>query len=390
MALTSIQAICIGVFAIAGATVVYTLFGYPLLLGWMANRHEQPVHRDEVLRSVSFVIAVHNGETFLERKLNSILALNYPRELVEMIVVSDGSDDRTDEIVRSFAPRGVRLVQVPRGGKPAALNVAVPMATGEILALTDIRQTLHPDCLRNAIACFGDPKVGAVSGELQVAQGETQDENDFGVYWRYEVWIRTQMARIDSTFGCNGPFYLMRRSLWVPVSPDTLLDDVYLPLTAFFKGYRLLLEPTAIVYELPIALHSEFKRKVRLQAGLYQTLQIMPEMLTRRNRMRFHFVSGKYFRILLPYCLIAMALATIGLPPPWRALAIAAQVGFYGLAALDTILPARFPLKRLTSPIRTFVVLISATLIALRVFFVPPQSLWKEKTVRVAEAPHRK
>jgi len=132
MALTSIQAICIGVFAIAGATVVYTLFGYPLLLGWMAKRHEQPVHRDEVLRSVSFVIAVHNGETFLERKLSSILALNYPRELVEMIVVSDGSDDRTDEIVRSFAPHGVRLVQVPRGGKPAALNVAVPMATGEI------------------------------------------------------------------------------------------------------------------------------------------------------------------------------------------------------------------------------------------------------------------
>lgn len=85
-----------------------------------------------------------------------------------------------------------------------------------------------------------------------------------------------------------------------------------------------------------------------------------------------------------------MALATVGLPPPWRTLAIAAQVGFYGLAALDTILPARFPLKRLTSPIRTFVVLISATLIALRVFFVPPQSLWKEKTVRVAEAPHPK
>lgn len=387
MPLTPIQGICVLVVVLASAIIVYTLFGYPLLLGWMANRQEKPVRRDNVLRSVSFVIAVHNGEKFLERKLNSILALNYPRELMEIIVVSDGSDDRTDEIARSFEPQGVRLIRLPRGGKPAALSVAAPLAAGEILALTDIRQTLHPDSLRNAISCFADPKVGAVSGELQMAPAETSEENDFSIYWRYEVWIRKQMSRIDSTFGCNGPFYLMRRSLWVPVSSDTLLDDVYLPMTAFFKGFRLTLDSTAIVYETPIGLHSEFTRKVRLQAGLYQTLQLMPEMLTRRNRMRFHFVSGKYFRMLLPYCLIGIALATIGLPSPWRNWAIAGQIAFYGLAALDVVLPAKFPLKKLTSPIRTFVVLISATLIALRVFFVPPQSLWKDKTVRLTEAP---
>ena len=387
MPLSPIQGICVLVVVLSSATIMYTLFGYPLLLGWMANHQEKPVRRDNVLRSVSFVIAVHNGEKFLERKLNSILALNYPRDLIEIIVVSDGSDDRTDEIARSFESQGVRLIQVPRGGKPAAISVAAPLATGEILALTDVRQTLHPDSLRNAISCFADPKIGAVSGEFRMARAETHDENDFNIYWRYEVWIRQQMSRIDSTFGCSGAFYLLRRSLWMPLSPDTLLDDVYLPMTAFFKGYRVILDSTAFIYETPMGRQSEFTRKVRLQAGLYQTLQLMPEMLTGRNRMRFHFISGKYFRLLLPYCLIAVALATIALPSPLRAWAIAGQAAPYGLAALDIVLPAKVPLKKLTSPIRTFLVLISASVIALRVFFVPPKSLWKENTARVTEAP---
>jgi len=384
IALAPAQVLCITVFALAGATMFYALFGYPMLLGWMAKRSHNPVHKDDQLRTVSFVIAVYNGEKFLERKLKSIFSLNYPRELMEILVVSDGSTDRTDEIARSFASQGVRFLRVPHGGKAEALNAAVPMVSGEILLLNDVRQTLDPDCLRNIIACFGDPKVGSVSPKTIIVQGDSHEEATTSAYWRYEDWIRQRHTRIDSTFGYSGAFAAMRRSLWTPLPSGTLLDDVYVPLKAFFHGYRILYEPAATMYDYPTVLPSEFRRKVRLQAGLYQMLKIMPELLSSRNRMRFHFLSAKYGRIVVPYCMIALALATVGLPPFWRALAASGQVLFYGLAAVDPFVPDRFPLKKLTSPVRTFVVLMAASLAAVRVYFVSPTSLWKEASYRNA------
>jgi cellulose synthase/poly-beta-1,6-N-acetylglucosamine synthase-like glycosyltransferase len=370
------QILSITIFALACATMFYALFGYPLLLGWMARHANNPVHKDDKLRTVSFVIAVYNGEKFLERKLKTILSLNYPRNLMDILVVSDGSTDRTDEIARSFASQGVRFLRVAHGGKAAALNAAVPLVTGEILVLNDVRQTLDPDCLRNIIACFGDPKVGSVRPRTVIVEGDIHEEAATSAYWR--------LTRIDSTFGYSGAFAAMRRSLWTPLPPGTLLDDVYVPLKAFFQGYRILYEPTATMYDFPTVLQSEFRRKVRLQAGLYQMLTIMPELLGPRNRMRFHFLSAKYGRIVIPYCMIAIALATIGLPPFWRSLAAWGQIVFYGLAVLDPLVTDRFPLKKLTSPIRTFVVLMAASLAAVRVYFVSPTSLWKEASYRSA------
>ena len=380
------QTFSIVVFVIAGATIFYVLFGYPLLLNWMAQRANNPVHKDDKLRTVSFVIAVYNGEKFLERKLRTILGLNYPRELMDILVVSDGSTDRTDEIARSFAPQGVRFLRVPHGGKAAALNAGVAQVSGEILALCDVRQTLDPDCLRNLIACFGDPQVGSVSPKTIIVEGDIHEEATTSAYWRYEDWIRRRHTLIDSTFGYSGAFAAMRRSLWVPLPLGTLLDDVYVPLQSFFQGYRILYEPDATMYDFPTVLQSEFRRKVRLQAGLYQMLKLMPELLSARNRMRLHFLSAKYGRTVIPYCLIAIALATFGLPPLWRAVAAWGQVLFYGLAALDPLVPDSFPLKKLTSPIRTFVVLMAASLAAVRVYFVSPTSLWKEASYRSATA----
>jgi cellulose synthase/poly-beta-1,6-N-acetylglucosamine synthase-like glycosyltransferase len=384
--LPPLQVVCIAVFTLACAVMFYALFGYPLLLNWMAKHSSNPVRKDDKLRTVSFVIAVYNGERFLERKLKTIFEQNYPQELIDVLVVSDGSTDRTDEIARSFDNQGVRFLRLPHGGKAAALNAGVPLVSGEILVLNDVRQTLDPDCLRNIIACFGDPKVGAVSPQTIIVQGETHEESTTSLYWRYEHWIRLRLTRIDSTFGYSGAFAALRRSLWVPLPPGTLLDDVYEPLVAFFKGYRILMEPTATMYDFPTVLHSEFRRKVRLQAGLYQMLKIMPQLVSSRNRMRLHFLSAKYGRIVIPYCMIAVALATVGLPPHWRAGALWGQVLFYALAALDGAVSDGSPLKRLTSPIRTFVVLMAASLAAVRVYFVPPTSLWKEASYRPSVA----
>jgi cellulose synthase/poly-beta-1,6-N-acetylglucosamine synthase-like glycosyltransferase len=373
---------CLTAFFCLFAMVVYALAGYPLLLRFVARRHHHPILKDNRLRSVSFIIPVHNGEKFLENKLSSILALNYPRELVEILVVSDGSTDRTDEIATRFARDGVRLIRVERGGKPAAINAAVPVSSGEILIFNDVRQTLHPESLRNLIACFGDPAVGAVSAQLSIRPGETSAEQDTGLYWRYELWIRQQMTRIHSTWGCTGAYYGMRRSLWTPIPADVLIDDAWLPLTAVLKGYRVILEPTAVMYDFPTALNSEFRRKVRTLAGLFQLIWLLPGLFSSRNPMRLHYLSGKYSRLIVPWCLIGMALVSFGMPEPWRMLALAGQGVFYFAGAIDSFVPGGSTLKKLTSPIRTFITLMAAALFAIRIFFVPPRSLWKETKVR--------
>lgn len=370
------------VFAASSLLLLYLIAGYPVFLAWQARRTQRPVRKDAVLRPVSVVIAVHNGAQFAAEKLNSILALDYPRELMQILVVSDGCTDRTDEIVRGYENLGVELWSIPRSGKAAALNLGIANARNEILILTDIRQRLAPDSLRNLVACFGDPAVGAVSGELSILRGETAAENDIGLYWRYEVWIRKNMSAIDSTFGCNGPFYGLRRNLAVPIPLDNLLDDVYLPLAGFFAGYRLILEPSAKAYDYPTALKSEFRRKVRTQAGLLQILQLYPQMLSAANRMRLHFVSAKFGRALVPWLLLLVAIASFGLPAPFARWMLAAQGACYFAALIDPLVPGWLPLKRLTSLMRTFLVLALSSLVALRVLFVPPRELWKETQVR--------
>jgi hypothetical protein len=190
------------------------------------------------------------------------------------------------------------------------------------------------------------------------------------------------MSSLDSTFGANGPFYAMRRDLAVSIPEDTLLDDVYLPLAAFFKGYRLVLDESAKALDYPTGLGSEFRRKVRTQAGLFQILKAYPEMLTSKNRMRFHFLSGKYGRPAMPWLLLLVAISSGGLPAPFALWAVSLQGVFYGLAVIDRIVPASFPLKRLTSPIHTFLMLVLSSVVAVKVFFVPPRDLWTETQVR--------
>jgi cellulose synthase/poly-beta-1,6-N-acetylglucosamine synthase-like glycosyltransferase len=359
------------------AVLFYVLIAYPLLLGWVAQGSARPVRRARIQPSVSVIVAVHNGEAFLADKLKSILALEYPRDLVQVIVASDGSTDRSEAIAESFASQGVRLIRLARGGKPAALNAAIPTASGEILVLTDVRQVLAPDSVGLLMESFADPEVGTVSGELLIRRGVTEEESNIGLYWRFETWIRDRLASIDSMFGATGPFYAVRRELAVHIPPDMLLDDMFLPLTAFFRGYRLVVDGRARAYDYPTTLDTEFRRKVRTLAGNYQILLAFPGLLGPGNRMWLHFVSYKLGRLLIPWCLIAVAISSPWLPPPWNIVLLAGQGVFYGVAVLDFVVPAGTPLKRLSSPVRTFVVMMIAALRALSVFFVPARSLWK-------------
>jgi biofilm PGA synthesis N-glycosyltransferase PgaC len=364
------------VFWFSTGFVFWVVAGYPLLLSVWARRGRAIQRRFEP-RSVTAIVAVRNGEHYLAAKLDSILSLNYPKGLLDVLVVSDGSTDSTDAIAENFRSRGVRLLRIPASGKPAALNAGIAEARGEILLLTDVRQPLEPDSLRHLIACFADPTVGAVSGTLRIRPGSAREEADIGLYWRYETWIREQLARLDSMFGATGPFYALRRSLAVPMPPEILLDDMYLPLAAFFQGYRLITEERAVAWDDPTSLDTEFRRKLRTLAGNYQLLRYYPALLGPRNRMWFHFVSYKLGRLLLPFALIKLAVSSFWMQQPYRSIALAAQIVFYGLAALDSMVPQRSALKRLTSPARTFFAMMAAAVCALVVFFVPPQSLWQ-------------
>lgn len=367
----------------ATALAFYILIAYPLLLALLRERGGVPVCKDLDFRtSVSVVIAVHNGEAFLRQKLQSILKLEYPRELVDIIVVSDGSTDCTDRIASDFSNQRVRLVRVCKGGKASAVNAALPFVTGEIVFFTDVRQPLDPSALTHLVANFADPSVGAVTGELRLIQGDNGEQADMDLYWRYEVWARQQHSRIDSLFNTTGCIYAIRRSLTAIIPPDTLTDDALIPQRAFFSGYRVIFDPKAIAYDYPAVAGTEFKRRMRTLAGLWQVFQRCPQLFTSSNRMRWHFLSHKFGRLLLPWTLIAILCATAFLPDhQWRWILFDNEAVLLFLAAIDALIPRGMIFKRLTSPARTFLIMNAAALASIAVFFIPAGWLWSQTRV---------
>ena len=365
------------VFVISLIFTVYILLGYPILLAVLARRDRQ-IDRHFAPKTVSLLLPVYNGGKWIRDKLQSILKLDYPRELLQVLVISDGSSDGTDDIVHEFAPDGIELLRVPRGGKAAALNAGLSAARGEILFFTDVRQPLDPGCLKSLVSCLGDPTVGAACGHVYFLGGKDEQQVHMGLYWRYEKWIRLNHTRIHSIQAGTGCLYAMRRELASPIPPDTLLDDSYLPLCGFFRGYRFVFDTGAIAYEYPTTLDAEFRRKVRTLAGIYQLIGIFPALIGPGNRMWIHFVSHKLGRLLVPFALLLMAVSSFGLPGTWRTAAVAAQGSFYLLAALDPVIPKGWFVKRISSLARTFVVLMAASLCAVAIFFVPARRLWGE------------
>ncbi len=372
------------VFILGTAFFFYVLVGYPLLLALWARLAARPIRKGFLPCPISVVIPVRNGERWIEGKLQSLLASDYPAGLLDILVVSDGSSDGTDRIVNGFATKGVRLLPVPAGGKATAVSKALDHVSSEIIVLTDVRQPFDSQALRKLVACFEDPKVGVVTGELMIREGNTREENNTGLYWKYEKWIRKNLNRVDAMLGATGSIYAIRKDAAAPIPAEILNDDVYLPFVAVFRGYRIYFEEQAKAYDLPTSLHSEFKRKVRTQAGVYQIIRYFPSLLWPGNRRFLHFFSHKFGRLLLPFAMIAIFVSSFGLPDPWRAVLLLSQGVFYLAALVDPVVPERTLVKRLTAVIRAFTVLVAAAFCALSVFVMPAQRLWKE--TKVADA----
>lgn len=375
--------IAVLVLIIAVALSLYIVAGYPLLLScW--GRFGPSIRKDlDFCTTVTVVLAVYNSQDFVARRLDNLLRLDYPTNLLDIIVVSDGSTDATDNIVRSYAGRNVRLIRVSHGGKSAALNAAIEHAAGELLLFADVRQTFDSQALRHLVANFADPTVGAVTGELKFVHSDRVGEAaDIDVYWKYEIWARQRHSQIDSIFNTTGCIYALRRSLAEPVPPDTLVDDAIIPLHAFFRGYRVVIDTEALAFDYGVVKGGEFRRKLRTLGGVWQAWVRMPQLFTSANRMRMHFLPHKFGRLILPWMILVALLATWLLPDsPVRSRLLFVALLVLVLAALDPLLPKTFFLRRISSPARSFVVLNAAALLSMMVFFVPPERLWKPTRV---------
>ena len=372
------------VFVASAGFLGYVLLGYPVALAVWSRLSSRPIRKEFFPHRISVVIPVRNGAKWIEGKLRSLLASDYPPDLIEILVVSDGSTDGTDEIVENFGDRRVRLLSLPGGGKATAVTRGLERVHSEIIVLTDVRQPFDNQAIRRMVSCFADPSVGVVTGELIIREGNTLEEFNTGLYWKYEKWIRRNLNKIDAMLGASGSIYALRRNAVAPIPPEVLLDDVYLPFVAVFRGFRIYFEEEAKAFDLPTSLHSEFRRKVRTQAGVYQIIGYFPGLLSPLNRRCLHFASHKLGRLLLPFALLALAASSFGLPPHWRAVALTCQAFWYSAALADFVLPEGTLLKRVTAPLRAFTVLVAAAFCALSVFVLPARNLWKETKVTPA------
>ncbi|HYK60685.1 MAG TPA: glycosyltransferase family 2 protein [Bryobacteraceae bacterium] len=205
------------------------------------------------------------------------------------------------------------MVAIPHAGKAACLNPAFEKADGDVLFITDVRQLLDPQALSCLVANFADPGVGAATGEMRLLPGSSGEHRDTDLYWRYELWTRRRHSEIDSLFTTTGCIYALRRELAVALPPDTLSDDAYLALIAFSRGYRVIFDPQAIAFDYPAVAGTEFRRRWRKLAGRWQIHMRMPWLFTSANRMRIHFLSHKFSRLVLPWAMLAILAFTAAL-----------------------------------------------------------------------------
>ena len=337
-----------GLFWSAVVFVGYVYLGYPAFLAAWARLAPRPVHRSAITPALSIVIAVRNEAKVLRTRIDNLLAGDYPADRIQIIVVSDGSTDASEEILSSYRGQ-VDFLMLPAGGKAQALNAGVAAARHDVLVFTDARQTFAADALRELVAPLADPRVGGVSGELFLdcesgEAGSTIGEG-VGAYWSYEKWLRRHESLVGSTVGSTGAIYALRRELWQPLPVETILDDVLAPMRAVLAGSRVVFEGSARAYDrVAPSATTEYQRKTRTLAGNYQILRLEPRLLAPFvNPVWIQFVSHKLGRLIVPYALCAILVSSAALAVNhWAyAIALAAQLGFYALACYGSVLERR-------------------------------------------------
>jgi len=315
--------------------LAWTHGGYPLAAGVLARVRTRPVRGDETAEpTVTVIVAAYNEEMVIERRLENLLALDYPPQKVEIVVASDASTDRTSELVEAVAAREprVRVLDCPRAGKVAAQNRAVRETAGDVVAFSDANATWAPDALRRLVTALADPDVAYVCGQLrlQAADGSNRE----GAYWRYEMWLREQESRLGSITGGNGSIYALNRRDYVQVDPRWG-HDLSFPYRMVQAGRRAVYEPRALAFEKPTPTNeTEYRRKVRMFEHCWE-ITLRGSMLRRLPAGYLACVLShrllRYGSGVLHVVLLASSVALVA--SGWvYALVLAAQIAFLAAA----------------------------------------------------------
>jgi poly-beta-1,6-N-acetyl-D-glucosamine synthase len=369
----------------SAAWIAYTYVGYVMWLWGRVRLRPWPARRGFCDTSVSVVMVVRNEEQVLEKKLRNLLELDYPAERWQVVVVSDGSTDGTEAILREYAnhPR-VRVIlnQLP-AGKACGLNDALTWTEGEIVVFTDARQKIEADAVGFLVENFADSEVGAVSGELMLGDLDSSDPDSenavqgMGLYWKIEKTIRELESASGSVVGATGALYAVRRKLLVSLPSQTILDDVYLPMNVVRQGSRVIFEPRAKAWDVvSLGADQEFRRKVRTLSGNYQLLQIAPWILSGENPILFEFVSHKLMRLFVPFALLGLLVSSALLAHPLYRFGLILQLAFYGLAGLAMMGLKQGMMSRVADAALTFVVLNTAAVVAFTNFVTGRKAAW--------------
>lgn len=326
-------------FWLSAGLLVYHYAGYPLLLALLAAlRKEKNYPPLGELPSLTLLISVYNEEDVIRQRLENCRALDYPKEKLRVLVVSDGSGDATHGIVEEYRDFGIELEVVPgRVGKTGALNQVIPALDTDLVVFTDANSMLRPDALRLLVRPFTDPRVGAVCGELELA-GDAGAE---GAYWRYEKAIKQWESRVSTLTVANGALYALRKNLHRPMNPQAA-NDFQHPLQVALQGYITVYEPRAIARESGGGSEAvEAQRRVRIIArgwkGLGSHLAVLNPF--KAGYFTFQFVSRKLLRWLGPVFMAAALAANLALAGRGLfSITLAGQGLFYGLALLGAVL----------------------------------------------------
>lgn len=377
----------LALFFVAAALVVYHYLLYPaaviLAARLRAPEPEETLPDVATLPALTLLIAAYNEERVIESKLRNSLTLDYPRDRLEVIVVSDGSSDDTPAIVRRFADRGVVSLHEPaRRGKTAALNRGVAAARGELVVFSDANNLFDPDALMRLVARFRDPRVGGACGLKSILDaGERESSQGDSLYWRYESAVKLAESRLGSITGADGEIFAVRKHLYRPLDERLINDDAAITFDIVRQGHRVIYEPRAVSREpASLRLEDDFFVKVRMVSGGFQTVAFYRrDLLPPRSWFALAFLSHKLLRWLMPVFLVMVFVTSAVLAlRPFFLVFLVLQSVFYLLAVLGWLLRRRRPATLLYFPCY-FTVMNLAALTGLYRYLLHSQTtLWRK------------
>jgi glycosyltransferase involved in cell wall biosynthesis len=327
--------------------VLYAYVGYPGVVWSCAaafGRRRVPprLQGSQRLPFVSVLIVAHNEEECIGARVDNALAVDYPRERLEIVIASDGSTDRTTAIARSRQDPRVRVVEFrTRRGKASVLNQVIPTLASDIVVLSDANTQMEPTAVRRMVRWFSDEQVGVVVGRLVLTDPITGKNVD-SLYWKYETFLKRCDARLNALLGASGAIYGLRRNRFTAIPADTLVDDLVLPMLMRLKNDSQIVYDESVVAheETPADLFAEFRRRTRIGAGGFHSLATLwPLLSPARGWIAFTFLSHKVLRWVCPLLLVGAASMNLVLTDPIYKLGLSVQVAFYAVAAAGALAP---------------------------------------------------